>query len=166
MAGNQNKETAISSSILGLVRGLSGEQLIAVVVQHGIARDDAGLIIEEAKKRIQLAADFNRDEQYGLAIKRYNRLIELNMPEGDELATGDLTIVLRAQIELSKLLRLHEIPKGSTGDPDAPGTDKGDELERVRVHLAGVLEGFPDDYPVSELSRIAADRLRAADAGE
>ena len=164
MAASNDKEKAISSSVLGLVRGLTTESLIELIVTFGITRDDAGLVLEEAKKRVQLAADFNRDEQYGLAINRYNRLIELNLPEEDDESTGDLSIALRAQIELSKLLRLHEMPKGSTGDPDAPGTDKGDELERVRAHLGGILDEFPDDYPVSELARIAADRLRAADA--
>lgn len=173
MAGSKNnKEAAISSSILGLVRGLSDEQLIAQVMRHKIPRDDAGMIIADAKKRIQLTADFNRNEQLGLAIKRLNRILELSMPsgeQGDELhdeIKSDLPVAIRAQVELNKLLKLHEVPAGNSGDPDEPGSDRGDELERVRAHLSGVLDEVPDDYPVSELARIAADRVRAAHAGD
>lgn len=165
MAGNSDKQAAISSCILGLVRGLCDDDLIELVARQGIPRDDAGLIVIDAKKRVQLAADFNRNEQLGLAIRRLNRILEISLPDGDNQITADAQTALRAQAELNKLLRLHEIPTGNSSEPSEPGTDRGDELELVRAHLGGVLEDLPNDYPASELARVAADRLRAADAG-
>lgn len=154
------RDDAIDAAVVVLVRGGDDRQAMATITRHGVPADDAGLVLVEAKKRLQIAADYHRDEQLGLAIKRLNRLIELNL----EQDLGDHGVVLRAQIELNKLLRLHEVNTGATGEADE-ATDRVDELHRARAHLAPLFE-VPEDYPLSELARMAAEKLRTGDGGD
>ena len=164
-------EQSILKAVVGLVRGVSNEELEALIVKGGTPRDDAGMVLDEARKRIQLAADYNRDEHLGLAIKRLTRIIELSLP-GDpddpkleDLVETDLSVAIRSEIELNKLLKLHEVQSGNAGgDEDTPATDRADELGLVRKHLAPMFD-VADDYPVSELARMAAERIRV-DGGE
>jgi hypothetical protein len=64
-----------------------------------VPKDDADMVLAESKKRLQIAADYHRDQQLGLAISRLNRLIELNLLEDE----GDHGVALRAQVELNQL---------------------------------------------------------------
>lgn len=154
-------DQAVEAAVLVLIRGQDDGAALAAIIRHGVAQDDAGLVLVEAKKRLQLAADYHRDEQLGLAIRRLNRLIELNLREDE----GDHGVALRAQVELNKLLRLHEVTTGATGDPEE-ATDRVDELSRARAHLMPLFGGVPDDYPLSELARMAAEKLRTGDGGD
>lgn len=161
------KESAILKAVMDLVRGLSDEAIEAQIIKAGTPKDDAGLVLTEARKRIQLTADYNRDEQLGLSIKRLNRIIHLSLPpaegdtEFDMVTTTDLQVATRAQIELNKLLKLHEVQAGSSGEvEESIATDRADELGRVREHLEPMFD-VKEDYPVSELARMAADKLRA-----
>lgn len=160
-------DQAILAAAMALVRGEDQDAVMARIVRMGVTLDDAGLVLVEARKRIQLAADFHRDEQLGLAIRRLNMLIERNMGEEGSASDflGNHAVALRAQIELNKLLRLHEVGTGATGDPDE-ATDRVDELSRARGHLAPLFAGVPHDYPLSELARMAAEKVRTAYVGE
>lgn len=155
------RDAAVISAVVTLVGGGTEREAIATILQAGVTQDDAGLVLIEARKRIQLAADYHRDEQLGLAIMRLNRLIELNL----EADLGDHGVTLRAQIELNKLLRLHEVNTGAAGGEPDEATDRADELGRARAHLAPLFAGTPDDYPLSELARMAAEKVRTAHGG-
>jgi hypothetical protein len=174
--GQRRKSTAnqdaIDSAVLLLVRGAADSAIVARLVRGGIVADDAGLVIVEARKLIQLSAHYNRDEQLGLAIRRLNRLVELNLEgdsgqaDDDDPGRQDHAVALRAQVELNKLLRLHEVNTGGTGEPEeSDGADRVDLITTVRDHLAPLFPSVPDDYPVSELARMAAERVRMADGG-
>jgi len=164
------KEPAIMAAVMALIRGLSDEETTKKILSCKIALDDVGIVLAEARKRIQLTAEYNRDEQLGLAIKRLNRIIELSLPEENDSSWGDGAdpqTAIRAQIELNKLLKLHEVQAGSTGDPDDDlGENKSEQLTRVRDHLQPLFSELDDDYPIDELARIAADQLRTAKSGE
>lgn len=165
MAGD---ESIITRAIMGLIQGRSEADLLVGIVSAGTPRDDAGLVLQEARKRVQLAADWNRDEQLGLAIRRLNLILKLALPDPDDPFKAeevDLAIAIRAQVELNKLLRLHEVPRGDAGDPDEGGSDRADEISRARAHLADLFD-VPDDYPLSEIARMAAEKLRACDGND
>ena len=171
------REPAILEAVVLLVRGANDDAIAAKLQRGGTPRDDAGIVIAEAKKRIQLTAHYNRDEQLGLAIRRLGRLVELNLDrpaddDGEEsplerILQQDHGVALRAQVELNKLLRLHEVYSGDSGEPeDGEGSERIDELASVREHLGPLFPDVPDDYPISELARMAANEVaRTADGG-
>lgn len=164
------RDQVIEAAVLALVRGEDADRIIARIVKLGVTLDDAGLVLVDARRKIQLTAEFHRDEELGKSIRRLNRLIELNLGEEDTASAllGDHGVALRAQIELNKLLRLHEVNAGAggggSGEPDE-ATDRADELGRARGHLAPLFADVPDDYPLSELARMAAEKLRTGDGG-
>lgn len=156
-------DAAIIAAVLVLVQGGDDAAALARIIREGMPRDDAGLVLAEARKRLQVAADYHRGEELGKAIKRLNKLIRLNLRKEE----GDHSVALRAQIELDKLLRLHEVNAGATGGAEEESqADRLDELSRVRDHLAPLFGAMPDDYPVSELARMAAEKVRTADGGD
>jgi hypothetical protein len=168
-SGNQE---AIELAVVLLVRGMAESGIAARLVREGTPRDDAGIVITEARKRIQITASYNRQEQLGLSIRRLSRLVELNLDRDAEHANAledllkqDHAVALRAQVELNKLLRLHEVSNGITGEADETDeSERADALAAVDHHLRPLFN-VPDDYPVTELARMAAERVRMADGG-
>lgn len=169
-------QDAIDAAVVLLVRGAADSAIVARLVLQGVPRDDAGLVIVEARKRIQLTAAYNRDEQLGLAIRRLNRLVELNLDRDaehtnalEDLLKQDHAVALRAQTELNKLLRLHEVNEGASGEPEeGDSSERADALSAITDHLAPLAQllGVPEDYPINELARMAADRVRMAHGGQ
>jgi len=154
---------AIDMAVLALVRGATDSAIAAELVSAGTPRDDAGLVLTEARKRVQLTADYNRDEQLGLAICRLTKIVEANI---DNKISEAQSVALRAQNELNKLLRLHEVRNGVTGEPqEDDSAERITDLSKVREHLAPLFN-VPEDYPAPELARMAAERIRMADGGE
>lgn len=157
----------VQEAVLCLVGGLAEEAVLAKVVKAGAPPDDAGLVLKEARALVQITADYNRDEQLGLAIRRLNRLIELNVETHDDFSKPDHAVALRAQVELNKLLRLHEVNAGATGEAEeGDGAGRADEVSKTRAHLSPLFEDLPADYPLSELARMAAEKLRMGDGGD
>jgi len=152
-------DAAISAGVLALVQGRTAEDALAEIMRAGVPADDAGIVLKECRKRIQIAAEYNREEQLGLAISRLTLVVEKTIVDPETL-----NLALQAQKELNKLLRLHEVPAGGASVEDDDGADRSDELARVREHLAGVIDA-PADYPPSELARMAAEKIRAAHGG-
>lgn len=154
----------VQEAVLCLVGGLAEEAVLARVVKAGAPRDDAGMVLKEARAVIQITADYNRDEQLGLAIRRLNRMVAMNIK--DEEPAGR-SIALRAQVELNKLLRLHEVNAGATGEAEeGDGAGRADEVSKTRAHLSPLFEDLPADYPLSELARMAAEKLRTGNGGD
>jgi len=153
-------DAGIAAGVLAIVGGGDDQRAIGDIIRSGTPQDDASLVLAEAKRRIQITADYHRDEQLGLAIRRLNRLIERNLEDID----GDDAIVLRSQVELNKLLRLHDVRSGADGP--AEGESRTDDLAEVRGHLAPLFPALPADYPVNELARMAAETVRTAHGRE
>jgi len=143
--------------ILLLVSGISPAAAETKAAEKWeLTADTAAAAVSEAVSRIQIAADFNRQEEIGRAYTR------LNMIFAKANAQADFPIALSAQRELNKLLALHR-PAG-TETAAAPESNSAAETEdAIRQHLEP-LELAPPETPLPELARLAALALiHAAD---
>ena len=139
--------------VLLLINGMSVGSAETFCVQQGASLDDAKRIVGEARKRITVAADYTRDEQFGRAIMRLDDLYAKSM------AAKDTRTALQAQRELNRLLSLYS-PRESSHTPEA-----GDvaamrkQLDLIAGHLLP-LRLADLQYPLEEHARLAAERLR------
>jgi len=144
---------AIEPAVLLIVSGCRRSDLVAGLVEKlEVDPQDVEAVLAEARRRITLAADYDRDEEIGTAKKcledLYNRSITAN----------DLKTALASRRELNKLMDLYQqaTPDRSDGQEDAQ-TVRG-ELDQVRQHLEP-LGLAPAGTAVAELARLAVARL-------
>ncbi|HEX4124524.1 MAG TPA: hypothetical protein VHY37_07335 [Tepidisphaeraceae bacterium] len=134
--------------ILRIIDGQPPEQAIAAMNLSAAA---GAKLITQARKRITLAADYQRDEQLGLAIARLNdlyaKLAEAGKPEG----------CLKVQKELNRLMDLYR-----TVTAEAGNSTGNEDLAAVREYLEPLALAAPNTA-VPELARLAAARLIDAD---
>jgi len=139
--------------LLLMLSGLSPAAVAdAMAEKLGIPAEQIDAELAEARRRITLAATFNRDEELGRAILRLNDCYK------QALGQKDPKTALTAERERIKLLRLDAMPidTGGTG----PGAD---ELAAVRAQLEP-LNLAPPDTNVVELCRLAVARIVALEA--
>ena len=99
----------IDKVVLLMVTGLSPEDLkTACIAKLSIPTEEVDAVINEARRRITVAADYNRDEQLGTAISRLNDIYSRSI-RGKDIKTA-----LTAQRELNKLMDLY---REATSDP-------------------------------------------------
>lgn len=141
---------AIDKVLLMLVSGVSAVQAQAVAVEKmGQTPAVAVKLVAEARRRLTVAADYDRDEQVNTAYLRLNDLYARS------LKVQDVKTALAAQKELSKLLALY----ASAGPLVAAGpVGDGADAAAARAHLIG-LGLAADDAPLAELARLAVLRL-------
>lgn len=109
----------------------------------------------QARRKLTLAADYNRDEQLGTAVTRLNDIYARAI-RAQDIKTG-----LVAQKELNKLLDLYRMTPEHAGDA-TEGEDSGPqqaELDAIRGHLLP-LNLAEASYPLREHARIAAEIVR------
>jgi hypothetical protein len=123
----------------------------AIAKKHPEHGNDVTSAIVEAKRRITVAADYNRDQQIGLAINRCNDLYSRSYKE------QDYKTALAAQREYNRLLALYALPVDD--DPTANNQETEKQIVEARAHL-DPLELAPRDYPLSELCRVVASKFR------
>jgi hypothetical protein len=149
----------IDKVTLLLVSGLSRETILAAAqAKLGLSAADAEKAISEARRRITLAADYNRVEQIGTGVTRLNDLYA-RCTQAQDLKTA-----LACQRELHKLLDLY----ATADQPNAPTAGNADagDAEQLRKELAAIREHLeplglaPADYPLRELARMAAEIVR------
>jgi hypothetical protein len=127
-------------------------------MESAVLRADAKAAIIDARRRITIAADYNRTEEIGTAYIRLHDLYKRS------LNVQDVKTALAAQKELNKLLDLYtalragELEEATEGEMGERGIAAA-ELAAVREHLLP-LELAPEDYPIAEHARIAADLIR------
>jgi hypothetical protein len=141
--------------LLLMVSGISAADLTAACTEKlGIPPEEVAGIIAQARRKLTLAADYNRDEQIGTAFTRLNDLYARAI-RAQDIKTG-----LIAQKELNKLLDLYRVTPEhaaeSTGDDAGPDRS---ELAAIRGHLIP-LGLAAADYPLREHARIAAELVR------
>lgn len=139
--------------VLLLINGMSVNAAETFCVQQGADLDEARRIVAEARKRITVAADYARAEQFGRAIMRLEDLY------AKSIAAQDVRTALQAQRELNRLLSLYT-PRGDTGTPgeeDVAVTRR--QLELIAGYLLPLHLADPQ-YPVEEHARLAADVIR------
>ena len=149
----ENVETDLDAVILLMISGQSDAQLretIPAATGRPLDRRILDQMIGDARRKITLAADYARDEQIGIAIKRLNDLYRRSL-KGQDYKTG-----ISCQKELNKLMGLYQISEAET--PDEP-SETDETLDQIRAHLIP-LALAPDDYPLAEHARIAAERIR------
>jgi hypothetical protein len=148
---------AINQAVLLLVSGASDDAAVEACVKHGLPRPDAKAAVIDARRRITVAADYNRIEEVGTAYIRLHDLYRRSV-EADDVKSA-----LAAQKELNKLLDLYAgLQSDELEDVEDDASERGiiaAELAAVREHLLP-LELAPEDYPIAEHARIAADLIR------
>ena len=152
----------VERAILMLTRGMSEAEVRANLEKAGAEPAAAGELVDQARRRLLIAADFNRDKELGKAILRLEDLYRSAQAE------KNLKISLAVQREMNRLLglaqpggagrRLLEAAEGTAGG--------GDDAQAVReqIDLIGkylVPLGLVDAaYPVTEHARAAAETIR------
>jgi len=85
--------------------------------------EQAEAVVKEARRRLTVAADFDRDEEIGKAVLRLEDLFRTS------LLAKDTRTALQAQRELSRLLRLYD--RGGGSEEPEQGEPGGAEQSRV-----------------------------------
>lgn len=146
----------VEQIVLLMIGGLSDALLYAAAIEKlKLSPELATAAIDEAKRLITLAADYNRHEELGRAVRRINSLY------GSSLKMQDTKTALACQKELNKLLSLYEPPgqqKATTESTENP------EAVAIRSHLVP-LQLAADSTPLTEVCRLAALKIIATLAG-
>lgn len=147
---------AIDKVLLLMVSGLSHADLTAACIgKLEVPPEEVAGVIAQARRKLTLAADYNRDEQIGTAVTRLNDIYARAI-RAQDIKTG-----LVAQKELNKLLDLYRMTAEHAGDGtdgEEAGPDSA-ELAAIRGHLLP-LGLAAADYPLREHARIAAEVVR------
>lgn len=148
--------TRLERIVLLLISGVSTIDAESYIrTEHNVSQAQAAAEVAEARRRIKLTAQYDRTEQTGKAIRTledlYSRAIKGN----------DIKTALATRKELNRLLRLYEPTPAvdEAGSDDADAESAVAELDAIRAHLLP-LKLAPDNYPLREVTRIAADIVR------
>ncbi len=143
----------IDRVILWMASGLSGSDLSNACVGK-LDVDPAAVtgVIAEARRRLTLAAEYNRDELLGTALTRLNDLY------GRSIGKQDLAKALAVQKEINRLASLQ-----GSGTSDLGGGEAVEELTAVTKQLHDLALADPA-YPPREHVRLAIQRIRELEA--
>jgi hypothetical protein len=149
-----NTQTLKDRIVLLLINGMSSDAATGFCIQQGVSPDQVGQIVEDARKRITVAADYTRDEQLGKAVMRLEDLYAKSM------AGQDIRTALQAQRELNRLLSLYaDARRADTTDDDSDTAILRKQLELIAAYLVP-LKLADASYPVEEHARLAAEMIR------
>lgn len=149
-----NTQTLKDRIVLLLINGMSAEAATGFCLQQGVSPDQIGQIVEDARKRITVAADYTRDEQLGKAVMRLEDLYAKSM------AAHDIRTALQAQRELNRLLSLYaDARRADPGDDDSDAGILRKQVELIAAYLVP-LKLADASYPVEEHARLAAEMIR------
>lgn len=132
---------------------LKGEDRATIRASLTVAGATPAIIktaIEQASKRIAIAANYDKTEQVGLSIKRLNEIF------GTSVEMADPKTALAAQKELNKLMDLYRAEPGEANSEGESAAEK--EINAALAHLQPLEIAHPDT-PLSELCRIAAQLI-------
>lgn len=154
---NTATDSTIERVLLWMVSGLSGADLeTACVAKLDVDPAQVKAVIAEARKRLTLAAEYNRDELLGTALTRLNDLYSRCIRAGADGNGPNLAKALDVQREINRLTGLYRQP--SLAGMDAGSSEACEELDAVREHLLP-LHLTSDAYPLREHARLAAQRI-------
>jgi hypothetical protein len=150
-------DSTIDRVLLWMVSGLAGADLeTACVAKLEVDPTQVKAVIAEARKRLTLAADYNRDELLGTALTRLNDLYSRCIRAGGEGIGPNLAKALDVQREINRLTGLYRPPSLAAMDPGS--SEAGEELEAVGEYLLP-LALTSESYPLCEHARLAAQRI-------
>lgn len=154
---NPATDSTIDRVLLWMVSGLAGGDLeTACVAKLDVDPSQVKAVIAEARKRLTLAAEYNRDELLGTALTRLNDLYSRCIRAGADGNGPNLAKALDVQREINRLTGLYRQP--SLAGLDAT-SEASEELEAVGEYLLP-LALASDSYPIREHARLAAQRIR------
>jgi hypothetical protein len=145
-----------------MVSGLAGADLeTACVAKLEVDPTQVKTVIAEARKRLTLAAEYNRDELLGTALTRLNDLYSRCIRAGGDGVGPNLAKALDVQREINRLTGLYRPPSLAGMDPG--GGEAVEELEAVGEYLLP-LALTSESYPMREHARLAAQRISELEA--
>jgi len=148
-------DSTVERVVLWMVSGLAGDDLEnACIAKLNVEPTKVKRLIRTARKRLTLAAEYNRDELLGTAMTRLNDLYGRCIRQQDE------SKALAVQREINRLTGLY----GQAGSGDGGETDEAaEEVEAVAEQLHG-LDLASLAYPLREHARLAVQRIRELEA--
>ena len=155
-------DSTIERVLLWMVSGLAGADLeTACVAKLEVDPTQVKAVIAEARKRLTLAAEYNRDELLGTALTRLNDLYSRCIRAGGDGIGPNLAKALDVQREINRLTGLYRQP--SMGAMDSGGGEAAEELQAVGEYLLP-LALASEAYPLREHARLAAQRIAELEA--
>src|SRR5450759_3600171 len=152
-------DSTIERVLLWMVSGMSDADLAtACVAKLDVDPAQVKAIIAETRKRLTLAAEYNRDELLGTALTRLNDLYSRCIRAGKDDAGPNLAKALDVQREINRLTGLYR--QNSLAGLDSGSSEASEELEAVGEHLLG-LNLASSAYPLREHARLAAQKIAA-----
>lgn len=153
-------DAAVNSVLVMLSGGASEAAILAgaeaVAKTLGLTPADLPAVIAEARKRLTLAAEYNRDEQLGKAIQRLNDLYAKGVAKGEDLKTA-----LAAQRELNRLMGL-AMPPAAKPPGDAPPSDEPARPPGSLDELTAAIDEHLEPVLPANDAATYADRIREA----
>lgn len=142
----------VDQVVLWMVSGLTGDALAnACIGKLQVDPAEVAGLIAEARKRVTLAAEYNRDELLGTSLTRLNDLYSRC------IRAQETNKALAVQKEINRVVGLQAKPP--VGDEDAEHKGDVDEMKAIAEYLIPL--GLADEsYPVREHARLAAQRIR------
>ena len=155
-------DSTIDRVLLWMTSGLAGADLEnACIAKLAVDPSQVKAVIAEARKRLTLAAEYNRDELLGTALTRLNDLYSRCIRAGTDGAGPNLAKALDVQRELNRLTGLYRQP--SLAGLDEGSSEAADELAAVGEYLLP-LALTSESYPMREHARLAAQRIAELEA--
>jgi len=149
----------VETVLLWMIAGLSGSNLeTACIGKLGVEPAQAGELISEARKRLTLAAEYNRDEMLGTALTRLNDLYGRCIRAGGDGIGPNLAKALDVQKEINRIAGFHKTAEPSGGG-DESMSESAAELAAVAAELLP-LGLAAESYPLREHARLAAQRIK------
>ena len=154
-------DSTIERVLLWMVSGLAGADLEnACIAKLAVDPSQVKAVIAEARKRLTLAAEYNRDELLGTALTRLNDLYSRCIRAGADGNGPNLAKALDVQRELNRLTGLYRQPSLAF---DAGSSEATEELAAVGEYLLP-LALTSESYPMREHARLAAQRIAELEA--
>ena len=158
------QDSTIDRVLLWMISGLAGADLEnACIAKLDIDPAQVRGVISEARKRLTLAAEYNRDEMLGTALTRlndlYGRCMRTTTTEGRP--DPNVAKALDVQKEISRLAGLYR--SVSFGGGESGASEASEELTAIGEYLLPLaLAG--ETYPLREHARLAVQRITELEA--
>ncbi|OHB51750.1 MAG: hypothetical protein A2Y12_01305 [Planctomycetes bacterium GWF2_42_9] len=141
----------LDTIVLLLTQGITVERAVDYCVKRfSVNLEEAEKLVEQARRKITVAAEYVKEEQLGTAITRLNDLYSKSIND------KDIKTALQAQRELNRLMGLYS---DAPQDADADDGQAARRLELISNYILP-LKLTDEKFPIEEHVRVAADYLR------
>ena len=155
---DQEKILGQIKSVIFAITTFQGEEYVRELCRqrYGFTEEETDAALEEARRRIQAAAQYDLTEELGQALTRNNYLYEA------AVKAQDLKTAVRVQRDRAKLLALDAGGSRKENGPvieyNAEAAEMGQTLDNIRAQLEA-LGIAPAGLPIEDLTRAAVTRI-------